>query len=248
MAKGVYIGESGIAQKVKSIYIGVGGVARSVKKAYVGVGGVARLCYTTLDPVFTNNTWEQIIWACQTNSVPDTWAVGGSKTMLIDGVEQQIDIIGKNHDTYSNNSGTAPLTLQLHDYVEIDSWSLSKVDAMISLLPNYIADNIKNVDKTRWAGVSVGVIEESKKLFLLSEFEVVGAVENSYCQEGKQYPYYEDADNRKKAFSGSMYKGWWTRSYLGRDPSCVCYIAVNGASNYQGISARTIDASFAFCF
>ena len=46
MAKGVYIGVSDKARKVKKMYIGVDGVARRVKKAYIGVDGKARLFYS----------------------------------------------------------------------------------------------------------------------------------------------------------------------------------------------------------
>lgn len=45
MAKGAYIGASGVARKIKKGYIGVSDVARKIKKAYIGVGGVARLCW-----------------------------------------------------------------------------------------------------------------------------------------------------------------------------------------------------------
>lgn len=47
MAKGVYIGIDGVAQKVKKLYIGVDGVARKVKKAYIGVDGVARQFFSS---------------------------------------------------------------------------------------------------------------------------------------------------------------------------------------------------------
>ena len=42
MAKGMYIGQGGIAHKVKKMYVSPDGMARKVKKGYVGVGGVAR--------------------------------------------------------------------------------------------------------------------------------------------------------------------------------------------------------------
>ena len=47
MSKGVYIGVSGYARKVKSMYIGVDGVARKIKKAYLGVEGYSRLFYSS---------------------------------------------------------------------------------------------------------------------------------------------------------------------------------------------------------
>ena len=68
----------------------------------------------TTKPNFADNTWAQIIDACHKNKVPATWVVGNQKTMTINGVDYLVDIIGKNHDTYSDG-GTAPLTFQLHD-------------------------------------------------------------------------------------------------------------------------------------
>lgn len=45
MAKGIYIGASDLARKMKKGYIGIDGVARKIKKVYIGVNGVARLCW-----------------------------------------------------------------------------------------------------------------------------------------------------------------------------------------------------------
>lgn len=42
MAKRMYIGQGGLARRVKKIYVGAGGYAARVKKAYVGIGGTAR--------------------------------------------------------------------------------------------------------------------------------------------------------------------------------------------------------------
>ena len=42
MAKGVYIGVSGVGRKVKQPYVGVSSVARKAKSGYVGVNGIAR--------------------------------------------------------------------------------------------------------------------------------------------------------------------------------------------------------------
>jgi hypothetical protein len=47
MAKGTYLGISGVPHKVKKMYLGIGGVPRKVKKAYVGVGGVPKLAYSS---------------------------------------------------------------------------------------------------------------------------------------------------------------------------------------------------------
>ena len=63
---------------------------------------------------FADNDWAFIIEACHSGSVPSTWVVGNSKPMTINGASYQVDIIGKNHDTYASG-GKASLTFQLHD-------------------------------------------------------------------------------------------------------------------------------------
>lgn len=56
---------------------------------------------------FADNSWEEIIAAVQNNEVPDTWTADGNsyKDMEINGTNYRIDIIGKNHDTYSTGGG-----------------------------------------------------------------------------------------------------------------------------------------------
>lgn len=46
MAKGGYVGVSGVARKIKKGYVGVDNISRKIKKAYMGVGGVARLIWS----------------------------------------------------------------------------------------------------------------------------------------------------------------------------------------------------------
>ena len=62
-----------------------------------------------------DNTWEQIIEVCQKKIVPPSWKVGDQKAMTINAVDYLVDIIGINHDDYSDGFGKAPFTFQLHD-------------------------------------------------------------------------------------------------------------------------------------
>ena len=157
-----------------------------------------------IDPVFANNSWEAIIASCQSGSVPNSWAVGDSKMMTINGVDYQIDIIGKNHDDYADGSGKAPLTFQMHDcyatkYVMDDAtvseyiWEYSAIrtiylPAIAALMPSEVQDGIKEVEKKTAVGTIgnnvINTIAES--LFLLSEIEVFGTVGQSNSGEGKQ--------------------------------------------------------------
>lgn len=57
--------------------------------------GTQSMTLLPADPVFSNSSWAEIIAACHAGFVPDTWVVGDSKPMAINGTNYQIDIIGK---------------------------------------------------------------------------------------------------------------------------------------------------------
>ena len=152
---------------------------------------IREICgWVPYDAVFANNTWADIIDACQQNKVPDTWAAGNSKTMTINGTAYQIDIIGKNHDTYATG-GVAPLTFQLHDCygagrmnssaTTSGGWTSCEMrnttlPAILALMPSEVQSGIKAVNKltaSDHSGSSVNTTAD--KLFLLSEREVFGS-------------------------------------------------------------------------
>lgn len=66
-----------------SIYVGnTKVIPLGISKAYVGSTKVYEA--VSYDPVFANNTWEQIKQACKSGNIPSTWAVGDTKTVVID--------------------------------------------------------------------------------------------------------------------------------------------------------------------
>lgn len=260
---GFYIGLDGKARKVKGGYIGIDGVARKVKKGYIGVDGVARLCWvdSPFDPVFANNSWEDIALACQTGAVPDSWAVGDQKTMAIGGTNYAINIIGKNHDDYSDGSGKAPLTFQLlHSYntagninndTSRSSWKTSAmrttdIPQIKSAMPTEVQAAIKKVKKKCSYDGSSTMTTVAEELFLLSEVEIVGSNTNSFAGEGTQYAYYANGGSKKKKWSGSNH-AWWTRSVYSQNYFCFVGITSNGASDYFGVT-EGLGISPAFCF
>ena len=254
---GFYIGVDGKARKVKGSYIGVDGVARKVKKGYIGVDGVARLCYADdpFDPVFANNTWEDVIAACHNNAVPDTWSVGDQMKMAINGTNYTVDIIGKNHDNYADGSGKAPLTFQLHDCYKTThrlhsttsntSWGntemyITTLPSIFNLMSDEVKNGIRNVKKSTGGKTTVDA------LFLLSEYEIFGANEHSSVHnEGVQYDYYKNGGNKVKKVSG-VKSLWWSRS----DANISLYYCAVNAAGERGYETMTTTSgvSFAFCF
>ena len=260
---GFYIGVDGKARKIKGGYIGIDGVARKIKKGYIGVDGVARLCWNSFstDPVFANNSWENIALACQLNAVPDSWAVGDQKTMTIDGTNYTIDIIGKNHDTYSDGSGHAPLTFHLHycnnglwvemhnDAINSIGWNgctmrKTTLPSILEKMPAGVKSGIREVSKKTCKGnYGSGFQTTADKLFLLSEVEIIGEGNLTPGTEGVQYEYYAKGNNWIKNYGGSP-DDYWTRSPNGSQN--FCYVDQQGVTR-----ATTADnpayISFAFC-
>ena len=190
-----------------------------------------------IDPVFANNTWEMIIEACQTNEVPSTWSVGDQKEILFNGSTFHVDIIGKNHDTYTAG-GTAPLTFQMHELHPQSGngpsynspvansklgWDrcyirTSLLPSYINLLPDEVKNGIKAVNKTTaYGNNSEKMVTVSDKLFLLSEIEVTGGNKFSVAGEGKRYAYYANRTSNNtshiKYILDGTAKTWWTRTH-----------------------------------
>ena len=212
------------------------------------------------DPVFANNTWEQIIAACHNNEVPDTWKVADHKPMTIGGVDYQIDIIGKKHDDYSDGSGKSPLTFQLHDCYELKKamhntttnskgWSRcdmreTNLPIILKQMPTEVQSGIREVNKL--TSESRTIVTTADKLFLLSEIEIFGSDENSGKGEGTQYNYYKAGNSKVKNYIDSAIE-WWERSPYNGNTRVYCCVNYKGASISR--SANVVSGvPFAFCF
>lgn len=212
---------------------------------------------------FADNTWAQIIDACHKNKVPATWVVGNSKTMLIDGTEYQIDIIGKNHDDYADGSGKAPLTFQLHDYygvvysmnsshTNVGGWTncamrQTHLPAILALMPTEVQSGIRLVNKLTSAGnLSSTINTTTDKLFLLTEIELFGNTTQSFSGEGMQYEYYKAGNSTAKKRNNGESRGW-ERSPVSNDSRAFCSVRENGQP-YTDASANSFGVAFGFCF
>nr|DAR10817.1 MAG TPA: hypothetical protein [Caudoviricetes sp.] len=218
---------------------------------------------STIKANFADNTWATIIDACHKNQVPDTWVVGNSKTMLINGTEYQIDIIGKGHDDYADGSGKAPLTFQLHDcYGELKAMNSTNTNdggwmrcamrqthlpAILSQMPTEVQNGIREVNKLTSAGSqSVFINTTADKLFLLSEIEIFGSASYSKSGEGTQYAYYKSGGSKVKNYNGRA-NNWWERSPSGGDSTYFCLVNTNGGIGYD-LANYEHCVAFGFCF
>jgi hypothetical protein len=211
---------------------------------------------------FADNEWSEIIAACQSGDVPDSWVVGNYKNMTINGKAYRIDIIGKNHDTYASG-GTAPLTFQMHDcYDETKQMNSSNTNsggwqnsamrtthlpAILNLMPAEVKAAIRDVQKKSSAGNQSSSIQTTNdKLFLLSEIEIFGSTTYSFAGEGKQYDYYKAGNSKVKNLSGSA-NAWWERSPYSSNSARFCIVHSSGSADANNAS-YSYGVAFGFCF
>ena len=207
-----------------------------------------------LNATFAQNDWSDIVFACENNRVPESWNVGDTKAMTIDGKDYQIRILGKNHDTYTAG-GTAPLTFQIAEVygaapmnatqTNTTGWSGSKMRTVtmaeiLEVMP--VKDAIKAVNKETLNGTRDGLETTSDKLFLLSEIEVNGSVffSNNFA-EGSRYAYYANGGSQ------IMSATWWLRG-PGKSNN-IGYTQIN-MSGYManGSAEYACGVVFGFCF
>ena len=236
--------------------------AYNAKKKYQTAYRVASRTAMALNSNFASNTWELIMEACYSGSVPDTWVTGDNKTMTIGGVNYRFDIVGKNHDTYTAG-GVAPLTFGMHDCygttypmnssgTNSNGWDKSKMrtetlPAILAKMPENIQNGIRAVNKlTATSGTNSTIKTTSDKLFTFSEMEVYGSAGYSYGGEGKQYDYYK-AGNSKIKKVGSTASWWWLRSPGKSYSDFFCTVNTSGSVGYDD-GSNLEGVCFGFCF
>ena len=212
---------------------------------------------------FSNCDWDYVVEACKENKIPSFWNVGDQKTMTINGSEYMVDIIGMGHDIYSDGSGVAPITFQLHDCyatkypmnssgTNSGGWKssvlrTSTLPSILELMPSVVSGAIKEVDKLSSAGSqSATIVTTADKLFLLSEVELFGSLSYSHSGEGSQYSYYKNGGSKVKKVGDSA-DHWWERSPYTGNTASFCMVYNTGAANTNTASYNR-GVSFAFCF
>lgn len=217
------------------------------------------------NPVFAENEWADIIEACHSGEVPDTWVADGTcyKDMLINGTNYRVDIIGKNHDDLADGSGKAPLTFQLHDCytttypmndtnTNVGGWRDSQMrtqtmPALKALMPAEVQAGIRPVNKLTSAGnQSSSIVTTSDELFLPSEVEIFGSTSYSFAGEGTQYEYYQAGNSKVKNQNGSA-NSWWERSPFSGDSASFCPVRSRGTAG-ASYASSLYGVAFCFCF
>ena len=238
------------------------------------------------DRVFGNNTPLQISTVSEEiskNGYNSTqvaeiygWNLGDIISIpLTTGENIELQIIGINHDTKSDGSGKAGITLQMVNRLATTypmnststnaggySASVIKTETLPTfkaLLPQEWQNIIKLVDKKSANGGGTNYTEtltSSEDLFLLSEIEMFGTI--AYAQngtdEGNIYEYWDEKTNSDKIKQYDTNADsivdtaviWWLRSCSSTQNNRFCTVNRSGNAN---VTASTLSEgiSFAFC-
>ena len=216
--------------------------------------------YILADPVFGNNTWEDINKACELNIIPDTWKIGDEITVTLSGVynmDVALQIWDFAHYDMSDGKGKNGLVLGCKEIIFIEQmnttdtniggWAESKMhnivmeDIFVSM-PSSLLKVLKTVNIGCDDGYNPETIDD--KVFLPSLRET--GINESYDKtSGTKFPIFTDNNSRKKINNDTGSVGWWwTRSSYTDYNEHFCH--VNGGSR-GGILADS-DNGVVFCF
>ena len=204
--------------------------------------------------------WDVIDAISKSGNAASIWSVGDKKTININGIDYQFQIIGFNHDT-KTAGGTAGITFQMVDCMNAKAqmnssstnrggWTScamrSRMSEFLGQLDEELQKAIKAVIKLTSAGNKSSTINTtSDKLFLLSEVEIFGSTTNSKSGEGSQYAYYKAGNSKVKKANGSA-SDWWERSPHESNTYLFCAVSEGGIAGWTAASSSR-GVSFGFC-
>ena len=211
-------------------------------------------------------SWDNIAIVSKLGKAQDYWKVGDTKTVAVNGVNYQFQIIGFDHDDLTTKDGTrtkAGITFQMVDCLNTTysmngsntnsgGWNgstmrTSTMATLLNRLPAALKNVLKSVNKRSGTGggSTSGTQTTHDKLFLLSEVEIFGTTTYSVPGEGTQYAYYKAGNSKVKKVNGSA-SHWWERSPRSGNTSSFCHVYSNGSAA-NNIAANSNGVSFGFC-
>ena len=213
-----------------------------------------------LEPVFGDNTPEQIGWAVDNNQVPATWTVGSEIDIMVGSEKLTFVIVGLNHDDLTAG-GKANISLGMKQLMNTAK-KLSNSDSNAGSFPatqmysdlnttifNQLPEGWKNIikpvlKKTTAGSKSTTIRTDSMKMWLFSLTEVYG----SLPAEGTKYEYYNKNTSlvKRMANGAGTASNWWLRSPYTSGTNTFWYVTSSGSTDdYYPTAAYGV--CFGFC-
>ena len=209
-------------------------------------------------PVFSDNSWDQVIAACSSDSVPDTWNVGDEIQLQLSEIYSHnvvLQIWDFDHFDKSDGTGKAHLVLGCKGIPFIAQMNTSDTNSggweasymsktIMENVYNSIPSNVRNSIKTVNIGSDTGYggnsVTIQDKIFIPSCKEV--GFSTSGLIQGTKFPIFTDNASRiKKTNNGTGSADWWWLRSSRPDISTSFYGVRNdgglsyGATSYDGV-------------
>ena len=226
---------------------------------FVTVDNLVELGLTTY---FEAYTWQQIDEALAAGNT-NLFTVGDVKKIELSGTVGSMTfqstpayatIIGINHNASREGNNRLHIQLSLDNSnticlgaeqmnttaTNVGGWGSSYIRnticaGLLNCLPADMRNVVKNTTKYTSAGNrSTSIVSTSDKIFLLSEFEVFGLIQNSVSGEQnyqQRYAWYSNHTASKKNELTSPVT-WWERSPSQSYSTAFCSVSNSGGTNY----------------
>ena len=204
-----------------------------------------------VDPVFGNNTWEQIANASESGNIPSTWKVGDEKDLTLSGSFNEtvtIQIWDFDHFDKSDGSGKAKLCLGMKHLTKNEyqmnsfgtnhgGWNQCDIKNTVmknvfNSIPVELRNSIKEVKTEANEGGATESFQQCIDKVFLPGFTETG-ITYSINFDGNQtkFPIFTDDNSRiKKINNGSgSATSWWTRSPSYSEYNSFCAIGEYGS-------------------
>lgn len=215
-------------------------------------------------------TWEEIDQISKSGKAKEVFKVGDCKLFSYNGSFYTAVVADFDHDDLSDGFGKAGISFAVSRCVEqrvlfnghkgIGIWRCSDIfpylnEFVIKGIDQKLAAVIKPVNKEAGSKQHSPETEMvSSKLWLFSEKEVFGERKLSAAEEGYQYPYFADVENRKKViqFWDEAEKAinvpsiWWLRSSYKDITGHFCFVDKNGDVDFSWYANHPYGIVFGF--
>ena len=212
-----------------------------------------------------NTSWKDINNIAKKGKIKEYFKIGDTKTIKInlkDSVKNvKVEILDFEHDCLSHSFKTANITFGLAECIEevgyYDSGILDSYFWNSCAVREYLNNDIFNSLENELSSIIKIIRKESynydgqccvsyNNLFLFSETEVFGSNEKSRGEEGYQYVWFKNPENRLKK-RNTYSDWWWLRSLSHKDTKFDhCSVSMRGEPMLLDTSEKA-SLIFGFC-
>ena len=215
------------------------------------LSNITKVTVVTIHPTFSENTWESVIMAINSNSIPDTWNIGDTINLPINGYIYHAQIWDFNKIEYTDG-GIAPIVFGLKEItgsVQMCNYSnlqytnstihKSYLPSVINTMPQILQDNIKSIRMSYFDQSMMKSVEFDTKLCIPNEAEM------AFYISDENFQIFSDNNSRRTQTVDGIWFRYWTRTAsAGRGYAIV---ASDGSEDYTQATDQSPCVRYFFC-